>query len=407
MLASRDFITEGSFLPEVTSSADGGGRAHGVAAAAGLRGDDVEAAGGATPCGSGPTATRCWRRGSSGWGGSTAWMSGASDRWSQQWASWDGYADFWSDVVRDTFPTGGDGGGRCRPGSPTAVLSGRRRPGADGAFADGATATVRVTGPDLQPVDVALTRTGPGRVHRLGAGVRRRHLRRGRPGAGGRRHADGDGLGAGDAVVRPGVRAGRARRSGAGGVGHGHRRAGAPSTPPRRSTPPTCQAGRSRTDLAPWLVLAAACCGRWPWPCPACASGRGAVAHGAAVVRWRVRNLIPARPGGPTPEYAAPLRRRSRSRCARRSPPCRRADRPADARSAPCSTASEEPGAMATADRYSDHTGSADDGDRGSRRRLLGVLDEVAGGAEVGDHEARPHRGRPGPGPERLAVSRT
>jgi hypothetical protein len=58
-------------------------------------------------------------------------------------------------------------------------------------------------------------------------------------------------------------------------------------------------AGRSRTDLAPWLVLAA--CLLWPLAVVVSRlrlrGASGAVAHGTAVVRWRVRNLIPARPG--------------------------------------------------------------------------------------------------------------
>lgn len=39
-----------------------------------------------------------------GLGTVTAWTSDASARWSAQWVGWDGYAGFWADVVKATFP---------------------------------------------------------------------------------------------------------------------------------------------------------------------------------------------------------------------------------------------------------------------------------------------------------------
>jgi Putative glutamine amidotransferase len=45
-----------------------------------------------------------------GLGRATAWTSDGGERWASDWASWDGFADFWSAVVRDTFPLSGSGG---------------------------------------------------------------------------------------------------------------------------------------------------------------------------------------------------------------------------------------------------------------------------------------------------------
>jgi hypothetical protein len=47
-----------------------------------------------------------------GLGKVTAWTSDGGDRWAAGWAGWDGYGDFWSTLVRDTFPLSGAEGQR-------------------------------------------------------------------------------------------------------------------------------------------------------------------------------------------------------------------------------------------------------------------------------------------------------
>jgi Mg-chelatase subunit ChlD len=105
-LASRAFINEGEFYPAVTSTA---AAVRNLASSPALLGfvattpketADVQLQIGelADPL----LAT--WRV---GLGKVTAWTSDDGERWASQWAAWDGFADFWSAVVRDTFPLSG------------------------------------------------------------------------------------------------------------------------------------------------------------------------------------------------------------------------------------------------------------------------------------------------------------
>ena len=110
-LASRSFINEGQFFPVVTSTADA---VRDIASSPALLGYVAT-----TPK---PTAEvqlqvgelsdpllASWRV---GLGRVTAWTSDGGDRWAAQWADWDGFGDFWSTLVRDTFPLGGSEGER-------------------------------------------------------------------------------------------------------------------------------------------------------------------------------------------------------------------------------------------------------------------------------------------------------
>lgn len=90
-----------------------------------------------------------------GLGTATSWMSDASERWGQLWADWDGYVKFWSQVVRDTFPTLTDG--------TTAVVENgvlRIRVESDQGFADNAIASATITSPSLSRGEVNLKRVG-------------------------------------------------------------------------------------------------------------------------------------------------------------------------------------------------------------------------------------------------------
>lgn len=154
VMASRSFVNEGEFVPEVTSAAE---PVRDLTASPVLLGYIATTAK--------PTASSLLRVGDErdpllaswqvGLGTATSWTSDASAKWSQRWATWEGYTAFWSAVVKDTLP--GDDG--------SAALSARLGDGSmevrfESAepFADGATASARVTGPDLQGRDVPLER---------------------------------------------------------------------------------------------------------------------------------------------------------------------------------------------------------------------------------------------------------
>ncbi|MDO8363528.1 MAG: VWA domain-containing protein [Actinomycetota bacterium] len=156
VIASRDFINEGEFLPEVTSN------------------DPVVAPLTASPQLLGYVATTAKPEASTllrigpdrdpllatwqaGLGRVDSWTSDASATWSQNWAGWDGYVDFWSRVVKSTFQQGDSAGA-----AQAQVAGGRLHITVEGAsnFPDGAVATATVAGPDGQRYEVPLDRTG-------------------------------------------------------------------------------------------------------------------------------------------------------------------------------------------------------------------------------------------------------
>ena len=155
VLASRDFINEGEFLPTITSS---------LPVVADLRQSPPLLGYVATTAR--PRAVTLLEVGAHGdpllarWqvglGTVTSWTSDASQRWSRLWAGWEGYVGFWSRVVRDTFPTLDDGS--------TAVVDDgvlRIRVETDGGFGDGAAASARITDPALTSRRIGLSRVGP------------------------------------------------------------------------------------------------------------------------------------------------------------------------------------------------------------------------------------------------------
>lgn len=112
-LASRSYINEGEFYPAVTSTAQA---VRDLAASPPLLGyvatspkptADIQLQVGEF---SDPLLAS-WRV---GLGKVTAWTSDGGDKWGAQWAGWEGYADFWSSVVRDTFPLSGAEGEQLR-----------------------------------------------------------------------------------------------------------------------------------------------------------------------------------------------------------------------------------------------------------------------------------------------------
>jgi len=154
LLASRDYIVEGEFLPQVTSNDQA---VQGLSASPPLFGYVASS--------TKPTASTLLRIGPDGdpllasWqvglGTATSWTSDASQRWSQSWASWDGYVEFWTNVVRDTFPSpAGDVETRAQVQGDLLTIE---VDSAD-AFVDGTRALARVTTPSGESIEVPLDR---------------------------------------------------------------------------------------------------------------------------------------------------------------------------------------------------------------------------------------------------------
>ena len=99
-----------------------------------------------------------------GLGRAVAWTSDATGRWAQRWVEWDGFARFWSQVVRWTIVERTD-----VPVEVAVALEGQTarvtmdavEP--DGAFVNGLDASLSVVGPGGEPMRVELAQTAPGR----------------------------------------------------------------------------------------------------------------------------------------------------------------------------------------------------------------------------------------------------
>ena len=154
-LASRSFINEGEFYPAVTSSA---AAVRDLASSPPLLGyvaatakpiADVQLQVGefADPL------LSSWRV---GLGSVTAWTSDGGDKWGAEWAAWDGYADFWSNLVRDTFPLTGSEGQRVEASIADEVLTVTLE-GAE-AWPAGTSPVARVGYPDGTSQEVRLER---------------------------------------------------------------------------------------------------------------------------------------------------------------------------------------------------------------------------------------------------------
>ncbi len=155
VIASRDFINEGDFLPELTSNDP---VVAPLTASPDLLGYVATTAkpGATTMMRIGPDRDPLLARWQAGLGKATSWTSDASRTWSQQWANWDGYVDFWSRVVKDTFQSGDTAGA-----AQATVSNGQLHVTVQGsdAFPDGSAGTATVSGPDGQRIEVPLERT--------------------------------------------------------------------------------------------------------------------------------------------------------------------------------------------------------------------------------------------------------
>ncbi|MFN0090520.1 MAG: VWA domain-containing protein, partial [Acidimicrobiales bacterium] len=155
VIASRSFINEGEFLPEVTSAAMPVSR---LTASPPLRGyvAATTKATAATLLRIGPEADPLLASWQVGLGRATAWTSDAGAQWAQLWAAWPGFVEFWTGVVKDTFPQAGAAGAGVQASVADGVL--RLRVESAGAFPDGAGAVARITNPDLSAGEVTLRR---------------------------------------------------------------------------------------------------------------------------------------------------------------------------------------------------------------------------------------------------------
>jgi Mg-chelatase subunit ChlD len=329
VLASRSFITEGKFVPTVTGGSDA---TDGLDAAPPLFGYVATSDKGParTLLRVGPDQDPLLATWQVGLGTATSWTSDASARWSQAWATWDGYVDFWTAVVRGSFPQGGSGGVLAR------IVDGVLEVEVESsdAFPDGSEASVRVTGPSLEGRDVRLERVAPdrfaGRLPIEGSGS----------------FAVGAVVTAPDGVVvqgtavasqsfseeyEPGDADGSLLQSVSDATG------GRGAIRPAQAFDSSdLRAGRSRTPLLGWLLLAAALL----WPLAVALSRLalwGAVTQRLAYARsslwYQVRTRVPSRPGQdaatvprperpvrPTPTEPSRRERRASEQAAARRP---------------------------------------------------------------------------------------
>jgi Mg-chelatase subunit ChlD len=152
IIASRDFVNEGSFLPVVTSSDPVVARLEAAPPLLGYVATSAKPAA-QTLLRIGPDEDPLLATWQVGLGRATSWTSDASDRWSQLWADWDGYVDFWATVVKDTFPRAtGDGVSAI---VDDGILRIRVEPTDD---VDADSAIARITSPGLASTEVALQR---------------------------------------------------------------------------------------------------------------------------------------------------------------------------------------------------------------------------------------------------------
>ncbi|MEZ5229433.1 MAG: glutamine amidotransferase [Acidimicrobiales bacterium] len=154
VIASRDFVNEGEFLPLIASSAP---TVRNLTQSPVLQGYLATTAK--------PTARVDLRIGpdedpllaswQAGLGRVAAWTSDGGERWSAPWSAWSGAPDFWAGVVKDTFPVVGDGGGIV-----AKVVDGQlelRLEGAEDWPTDGV-ANASIAGPDGTSTIVPLER---------------------------------------------------------------------------------------------------------------------------------------------------------------------------------------------------------------------------------------------------------
>ena len=98
-----------------------------------------------------------------GLGRSVAWTSDSTGRWAKSWIDWDGFSQFFSQMVGWTFPgeeSGGIEADFVDRGGRTFLRV--ESVNADGSARDFYSTSVALVGPDLEPVMVNLSQVAPG-----------------------------------------------------------------------------------------------------------------------------------------------------------------------------------------------------------------------------------------------------
>ncbi len=154
ILASRQFINEGEYVPIVTDTSP---IVDSLSESPPLLGFVATT--------SKPTARTLLRIGPEedpllstwqvGLGRATSWSSDASPRWSQFWVDWDGYVSFWSTVVRDSFPLNTSGSVRTIVDGDSLLVRAEADPGQTRV-------TANVTSPNGSSSEVRLREVSPG-----------------------------------------------------------------------------------------------------------------------------------------------------------------------------------------------------------------------------------------------------
>ena len=162
MVATREFIKEGEFVPRVNSASPMVANLIETPPLLGYVATTAK-----------PTATTHLRIGDlgdpllaswqAGLGTVAVWTSDSGARWSQTWTDWEGFVPFWTTILRESFPVNGDGTLRSE------VVDGQLRVAVESvaAWPDGVGGTVRVGGPDGVSIDARLERVSPTRFEAL------------------------------------------------------------------------------------------------------------------------------------------------------------------------------------------------------------------------------------------------
>lgn len=154
ILASREFINEGEFLPTITDSSP---VVDSLTESPPLLGyvATTEKDTSRTLLRIGPEQDPLLATWQVGLGRATSWTSDANPRWSQQWVDWDGYVGFWSTLVRDTFPVDASGAVRTIVDGDTLQVRAEAEPG-------NSRVTATVSSPDGATSEVRLREVAPG-----------------------------------------------------------------------------------------------------------------------------------------------------------------------------------------------------------------------------------------------------
>ncbi len=154
VVASRSFVNEGDFAPTVTSAAR---TVRSLTEAPLINGYLATTAKSTARVDLriGPDQDPLLVSWQTGLGRVSAWTSDSGQRWNQPWAAWSGYPDFWSRVIKETFPTASDGGGVAATIEGDQIML--RLEGAN-PWEDEARAVARVTAPDGTSQEVPLER---------------------------------------------------------------------------------------------------------------------------------------------------------------------------------------------------------------------------------------------------------